>query len=609
MVIVCRQCGQGAEAGVEFCPSCGAFLEWEGDPVPASGDPPVDPSARAATPQTGDRVPDPGPPPAGPGAPPSGAGPSAPGAPPPGADPSTSGAAPAGPARSRPGPAGPGAAGPGPRLPRSGPGGGAQPSSPPRPGETFHRPAPMAGGAAPGAHDVPPAPGPAGGGPVPASVGTGRVPAGGSVVCLECGGRNEPDRRFCRRCGSTLDLVALSGRPPSIDGGEAAPARSDPGAVPSGPAGAAADLAARGGLVARPPSAPAAVPPSHVEARPPAVAGRSPVPAPGQQPAEARPRPGPVRPQRAEVAVAPGGPLCGQCGTANPPGRRFCRHCGAATAPSSEVAPVPAAAPGRPPLWQRLTGRGAERRPGDPAATPTRAARAAYRQSLDVRYRVMRVMGAVAGVGLLAGSLGLAGVNPISGARGLWDRFFPRDELVGQLAAQAVPADGVDPNFAPGAAVDGDPGTAWATTWQREPGAEPLEGCTDDDPTATTAPAGATGTTSAPGDGGTGGGEAALVVTLPDEAEVSKIEVQPGLAAGDPGRAAQWQPTLLELRFDDGSCTTFDLADKAGFQGHRLDRPRSGTVRVTVLDAAPPTDLAASRGLVSIGEIRVFTPK
>ena len=32
-MIVCRQCGQSAREGEDFCESCGAFLEWEGEKV------------------------------------------------------------------------------------------------------------------------------------------------------------------------------------------------------------------------------------------------------------------------------------------------------------------------------------------------------------------------------------------------------------------------------------------------------------------------------------------------------------------------------------------------------------------------------------------------
>jgi ribosomal protein L40E len=400
---------------------------------------------------------------------------------------------------------------------------------------------------------------------------------GASVTCLECGADNDGDRRFCRRCGSSLDLVALAGplaAPPA------------PGPVPA--PGALEGPVLPGGPPARSPAA--AVPDA------PRIAARAPVVPPGKglQPAEAAPRAPAIRPASAPAEVAPGGPLCPQCGTANPPGRRFCRRCGAAFTGDDVALPATGGGPperrrGR---WPRVTAR---RRAdgddgGDQGLTPSRAARSAYRHTLDVRYRVLRVLAVVAGVGLLAGSLGFAGVNPISGARGLWDRFFPRDARVGELEAVADPPEVVDVDFAPGAAVDGDPKTAWAATWQLEPGADPADGCGADE-------------------SGTGGATGALEVALPAAVELSKLSIQPGLPPGDPGRAAQWQPTRLELRFDDGSCTQVDLKDQAGFQDHRLDGPETRHVRIAVLDAAPPRDPAASTDQVAIGELRLYSKK
>ena len=232
-----------------------------------------------------------------------------------------------------------------------------------------------------------------------------------------------------------------------------------------------------------------------------------------------------------------------------------------------------------------------------------RGARAAYRRSLDLRFRVLRLVGVVAALGLLAGGLGLAGLNPVSGARSLWERFFPRYERVGELRATVQPEGTIDADFPPGAAVDGDPSTAWGTTWLRDPGAPAPEPCaTDSDDGADAADS-----ESAGGDL-EGGAAASLVMTLPEAVEVAKISIQPGLEAGDPARAAQLRPTLVEVRFDDGTCTPVELDDSAGFQDHRLDGPRTTTVRLTLVDAAPPTDLEASRGVVSIGEVRVFQP-
>ena len=564
-MIVCRQCGQAADERTDFCPSCGAFLEWEGEPV--------EPGARQRP--AGERS---GP---GQGSAPGAAGPAAPHravwAPPDSFAPD----APADPAASAP-PHGP------------------MPSSPPAP-------PPAGDGASP--HSPP------GAGPRPAPDGgpAGGSARSGSVICLECGARNDGVRRFCRRCGSTLDLVALSGRaprpgptaPPVSDPGsseDTAGSPGGPGSVPGGPGSGA------GGLVARPPAAPVPAPPSRIGARAPAVPP-TPVPTPGRgvQPTEPKARPAPVRPQRVEAEVAPGGPDCPQCGTANPPGRRFCRRCGAdLPAVAASTPDTPELVEGREPWWRRLFRR--RTRDGD---TPTRSARAAYRRSLDLRYRLMRVVAVVAGVGVVAGGFGLVGLNPVSGARSLWDRFFPRDERVGELQAATDPAGVVESEFTPGNAVDGDAGTAWATTWLLEPDAPAAESCAEDESTTGPAAEGADGgddvspVASAP----TGGGEAALVIALPEATELSKVSVQPGLAAGDPDRALHWQPTRLELRFDDGTCTEVDLADEAGFQDRRIDAPETSSVRVSVLDAAAPRAPEGASDLVAIGEVRVFAPK
>ena len=131
-MIVCRQCRQSAREGEDFCESCGAFLEWEGEKV--------GPTARVrragffcagpAPPHHGEPVPDPD------------------------------------------------------RWAVSEP-------LPPMPGG----PAPPPTGPAPGVQTRP----------------AGRGTTGSDVTCLECGGRNAADRRFCRRCGASLELVALAG--------------------------------------------------------------------------------------------------------------------------------------------------------------------------------------------------------------------------------------------------------------------------------------------------------------------------------------------------------------------------------------------------------------
>jgi ribosomal protein L40E len=404
----------------------------------------------------------------------------------------------------------------------------------------------------------------------------GQGTTGSDVTCLECGGRNAADRRFCRRCGASLELVALARpsvaspvEPPPVPGPAAAggPVARAPGsAVPDAPR-----VVARGPAV---PEAPKIVP------RAPAV----PATRPGAQPAEQQARPPAVRPEARPAAVEPGGALCAQCGTANPPGRRFCRKCGAAlTVAGQELEPGLVAAP-RPSFWQRLKARFGGRNDGD--AQPTRSARTAYRRTLDVRYRVYRVLAVFAGVGLLAGSVGLTGYNPITGVRGLWNRFFPRYEQVDELQAAVAPDTAENPSFAGGSAVDGDPATEWAAIWlPPQPGAEPVKECRADS---------------------IGGADSALVVTLPEPTKITKVSLQAGLPEGDPDRAFQWSPTQVELQYDNGECDQIDLDPKAGFQDHRLSSPETTTVRVVVLNAAPPTEAAGSKNLVGLGEVRIF---
>jgi hypothetical protein len=282
-----------------------------------------------------------------------------------------------------------------------------------------------------------------------------------------------------------------------------------------------------------------------------------------------------------------GGPACHECGTVNPPGRRFCRRCGAQFAVEATPALGPGAPAPRPSWWQRLRARLRGEKEGE--ATPTLSARKAYRATLDVRYRVMRVLALVAGVGLLAGSFGLTGVNPIRGTRGLWNKVFPRDKEIGELTARAEP-DLVAGQFPAEAAVDRDPTTVWAAVWQRDEGEDPAPVC-GDEPT-------------------NGGADSVLIVKLPEATKLSMIAVQGGFEEGDPDRSTQWQPTRLEVRFDDETCEEFALDDKAGLQKHRFDSQHvTREVRIAIVDAAAPRDQEAPTDNVAIGEVRLFRPR
>jgi hypothetical protein len=381
--------------------------------------------------------------------------------------------------------------------------------------------------------------------------------------------------------GSTIPPAPTVGVPtgPAIGSPPAPGGAGRPPAAGKQPSPSARAAAGRQPVAAPP----AGGPPSPAVTQP----GEPPPPGPQAiQPAMAKERRQPVRPAPVEQAVAPGGPTCSACGAANEPGRRFCRRCGAPVAGSAPTTAPTRAAPARLSWWRRLLARlrggGGDHGEGG----GDRTARAAYRRSLDVRFRVLRWVAVLATLGLGAGAAGLAGINPVSGARSLWERFFPRDERVTEVTAATSPEETERPDFAAGAAVDGAPDTAWAAGWTLAADDPAADACGD-------LPTG-------------GGGDAALVLNLPAATELSRLEVQPGLPAGDPDRPNQWRPTRLELRYEDGSCEEIELRDEPGSQEHDIEAEETTSVRVVVLDAAPPT--SGDGDLVSIGELRLYRP-
>jgi hypothetical protein len=298
-------------------------------------------------------------------------------------------------------------------------------------------------------------------------------------------------------------------------------------------------------------------------------------------------RPPPVRPAATEQEAAPGSPICPQCGTPNEIGRRFCRKCGAPLGAAATATTTPlAAAPSRS-WWQRLKARLRGEPPSGTDPGRYGIARSAYKTTLDLRYRALRVIGLLALLGLGVGAFGIARINPISGARDLWRNVFPRYEPVVEVTAATDPELLTRRDFEGGAAVDGDPSTAWAAEWLLAPDDEPAELCPDvPEP---------------------GGADSALLISLTQATDLAKVEIQAGLPEGDPDREDQWRPRLLELRYDDGTCDRIELDDEPGLQGHEIDADDTASVRIAVLDAAQPR--SGNGDLVSLGEVRLFTQK
>lgn len=258
---------------------------------------------------------------------------------------------------------------------------------------------------------------------------------------------------------------------------------------------------------------------------------------------------------------------CPACGRPNPADRRFCGKCGGALAVGTGTPPPPS--PPAEPGWRRFL----------PGNTSRSRARAAYRRSLPVRYRVTRVLAGVAVIAVGGGLLSLAGHNPAGWLREQWYAVRGTLEPVPEVTAKADPDRTVE-GYLPGFAVDNTKDQAWATTWGG---------------------GGAAGTTCGPIPRG---GSAALILTLPRAVTLRGVEVTAGLPADDPQRVLQQRPRRLQLTFDDGTCQRVELADEAGVQVRRLRPVSTTTVRVEIAATAPPRSGADPR--VAIGEIRLL---
>ena len=207
---------------------------------------------------------------------------------------------------------------------------------------------------------------------------------------------------------------------------------------------------------------------------------------------------------------------CPQCGQGNPRTVRYCTRCGYSFA-SAEV-----------PDW---SGASSPRS----AAAMNRAARGEYRRSLPPFYRWRRVgIGAIAAVAVAAGGVALSTHNPGGMARDAW--YW----LTKQYVEVSIVAAAVDP---PGAAAPGsDPASLVDGSLQ-----EFTMGWT---------PEGVSSCGPAPGTG--------RIILTTEPTRIRQVVLHPGLGADNPARARQPRPKTVGVRFGDGTCTSFALADTPG---------------------------------------------
>ncbi len=442
------------------------------------------------------------------------------------------------------------------------------------------------------------------------------------TICPECGERNGGRVEFCGACGAFL----------AWDGPADTTAQAPPRAA--GPAVTATHPSPVPGVAAGGPAAQAGPAPRPAAAqRPtnPMPAGTpSPVTGAFAPPHQQHRASGPAHPSfAAQAAAAPPPPPppdapCPRCGVENAASLRFCRKCGLALkgptlhqgAATRTPAPVE-----RSSWWSRLFGGG--------SSDTRRAARAAYRRSLPLRYRALRWVMALAGVAAVVGLLTVLGRNPVgwvtdriedlrgdlvqvsgltaygepaeaaqtptTAATGGTGGAVPSTDAVavgGATSGAAASTTGATPvSGAPNPAVDlldNRADTAWVTPWSADVQRVAAQAAC------------------VPPQTPTGVGAPGSVVIVPQQPiTVRQLSVAAGLPKDDTRRVQQWRPKTLQLAYSDGRCQQVALADVDGLQQVDVDPVQSAEIRLSVVEAYPPLSDQPQDEL-AITDIRLF---
>ena len=412
------------------------------------------------------------------------------------------------------------------------------------------------------------------------------------TICPDCGERNSGRVEFCVACGAFLAWDADAGPAEPA----APPARPIPPTV-AAPAGVA-QPAARATVPVAPAGYPATPPAASGPAAPPAFALGVAAPAPrAMAPSITGPRsaagpPAPVAPAPvaappvAAPAVEPPPPTespCPRCGVINSVELRFCGKCGQSlrgplTDDGSVIRAAPA--PERLPWWRRWF---------RPAENTRRAARLAYRRSLPVRYRMVRWLWALLGLGAIGGLFVVLGHNPVGWIGDQWANLRGSLVQISNVEAVGEPAEAAVPDFPAPNLVDNFANTAWAAQWTASTASNPaLRTCLS--PTSPS-PAGLPGS---------------VLVLLDQPATVRQLSVAAGLSEKDPQRPRQWRPKTLQLAFSDGQCRQVTLTDTADLQPLAVEPVETRQIRISVLDAYPPSS-DKPLDQVAISEVRLFS--
>jgi hypothetical protein len=221
----------------------------------------------------------------------------------------------------------------------------------------------------------------------------------------------------------------------------------------------------------------------------------------------------------------------------------------------------------------------------------------AYRRSLPLRYRLLRWLWGVVGLGAVVGAFALLVHDPVGWIGDKWADLRGNLTQVEPLRAVGEPATAAIAGFPAANLVDNRGDTAWTTAWSAAIASNPArsECVPPAAPAASVAPAAPAA--DAP----------ASALLLPEHiVTVRAVTVAAGLFEQDPLRERQWRPKTLQLAFSDGSCQQITLTDTAGEQQLSVDPVATTQVRISVLDAYEPgPDQPIDQ--ISISEVRVFT--
>jgi hypothetical protein len=147
------------------------------------------------------------------------------------------------------------------------------------------------------------------------------------------------------------------------------------------------------------------------------------------------------------------------------------------------------------------------------------------------------------------------------------------------LSAQTTPP-GISPIPKADWAIDDIRNHGWTIPWSEQ-------SSTPDDSACATEHAEATATS--------------LVVNFAAAQDIREVGFQAGYTTKDQ-RTDRWQPRIVELRWTNGDCESFELKNSADLQRFGVHQDhRLGGVRISIVNAYPPTETGPAR--ITLGEV------